>query len=417
MRLRTITPPGVSPRAPRAPGGPRRKGPAAAFEVAVAKSVRPQKILSRLIYMAVLGTLVGFGLRFAGAAILFVRAPGVVDLGEVRLSAPAGGRIEEIRVDPGDRVRAGDVLAVVDDAKQTLAAGIAEAEAERLRAEIRRARDAVLAAARRQASDDRSEAARLRDRALRARGEREELEETLRALEGQREEVDQDLEALEHLAVDDVVARAEFLNLRVLHYDLEGRLAGGGKRAASLEEDTRQLETEVARLQRSARGAVADALASSALPGLLAQLEEAQARASLLAAQGRFEVRAPAGGTISWVDHPPGETVAAGEPVLRLIVAGKAPRVVAYAGDNAAKFPEGTRVTVHAAGLKARGAVERTLRADREKPGALLKPYEREVVDPAVLIRVDDVVRGRLRSGAIVEVTRPRWDILQILGE
>jgi len=63
-------------------------------------------------------------------------ARGRVDVegGLVRLLAPRDGVLAELRIKPGDSVRQGDVIAVIDARQSQLAAGVAKAELEQARA-------------------------------------------------------------------------------------------------------------------------------------------------------------------------------------------------------------------------------------------------------------------------------------------
>jgi HlyD family secretion protein len=76
----------------------------------------------------------------AGPAVAVAAGPGLVEAisEELRVSAQIGGRLERVLVDEGDRVKAGDVLAVIDN--RDFHARVVSAEAElRLReAEYRR---------------------------------------------------------------------------------------------------------------------------------------------------------------------------------------------------------------------------------------------------------------------------------------
>ncbi len=62
-----------------------------------------------------------------------VRLSGQVEATDVQVSAPVGGRLLELRVDEGDRVKAGDRIAQLDTSDAQL--GLARATAERDQAE------------------------------------------------------------------------------------------------------------------------------------------------------------------------------------------------------------------------------------------------------------------------------------------
>ena len=66
-----------------------------------------------------------------------VRASGHVEATDVQLAAQVGGRLLELRVAEGDRVKAGDAIARLDTADTQLALGRAQAEREQAEAQLR----------------------------------------------------------------------------------------------------------------------------------------------------------------------------------------------------------------------------------------------------------------------------------------
>ena len=68
------------------------------------------------------------------ACVAIARGRVDVDGGLVRVFAPRDGTIAELRARPGDAVKAGDVLAVIDTRQVELAAGVARAELEQAQA-------------------------------------------------------------------------------------------------------------------------------------------------------------------------------------------------------------------------------------------------------------------------------------------
>ena len=66
-----------------------------------------------------------------------VRASGHVEATDVQLAAQVGGRLLELRVAEGDRVKAGDAVARLDTADTQLALGRAQAEREQAEAQVR----------------------------------------------------------------------------------------------------------------------------------------------------------------------------------------------------------------------------------------------------------------------------------------
>jgi multidrug resistance efflux pump len=82
----------------------------------------------------------------APAYVAIARGRVDVDGGLVRVAAPRDGIIAELRARPGDVVKAGDLLAVIDVKQVELAAGVAKAELDQAQARARllRAKTAAL---------------------------------------------------------------------------------------------------------------------------------------------------------------------------------------------------------------------------------------------------------------------------------
>jgi HlyD family secretion protein len=66
-----------------------------------------------------------------------VRVSGQVEATDVRVAAPVGGRVLELRVGEGDRAKAGDVIAQLDTADARLALARAKAESQQAEAQLR----------------------------------------------------------------------------------------------------------------------------------------------------------------------------------------------------------------------------------------------------------------------------------------
>jgi len=79
-------------------------------------------------------------------------------------------------------------------------------------------------------------------------------------------------------------------------------------------------------------------------------------------------------------------------------------------------FPLNERVHIAGAGFRALGTIIEISVADRERPMSLLKPYEKAVVGPAVVIQVDEVKHGTVRAGAEVKVSRAAVSLLHWIG-
>lgn len=85
-------------------------------------------------------------------------------------------------------------------------------------------------------------------------------------------------------------------------------------------------------------------------------------------------------------------------------------------GHHREGFPLNERVHITGAGFRALGTITEISVADRERPLSLLKPYEKAVIGPAVLIQVDEVKHGMIRAGAEVKVSRAAVSLLHWIG-
>jgi pyruvate/2-oxoglutarate dehydrogenase complex dihydrolipoamide acyltransferase (E2) component len=126
-------------------------------------------------------------------------------------------------------------------------------------------------------------------------------------------------------------------------------------------------------------------------------------------------VVAPEDGRVSWFRVKVGEVVVVGTPILQFVPDRPAVAVI-YPGKHVEGFPLNERVYITGAGFRALGTITEISVADRERPLSLLKPYEKAVVGPAVLIQVDEVKHGTIRAGAEVKVSRAAVSLLHWIG-
>jgi HlyD family secretion protein len=152
-----------------------------------------------------------------GAIIQTVTAPGAVEsVDEAEIASQIVGRVIEVRVKDGDRVKAGDVLVVLDPTEAKARVDSATARAERLRTAIDQARRDL-----EKASRDESQTSKLRDRGFstvtelndaRTAKSKAELamvmcENDLRESEAMRKTYEQELSRTQiHAPIDGVVA-------------------------------------------------------------------------------------------------------------------------------------------------------------------------------------------------------------------
>jgi len=292
---------------------------------------RLRRYLPGLLFLAVLAgaAYLFWRLFFAGATQPenIITLSGRIEGDPAAVAAKLNGRILEIRVREGDPVKAGDVIAVLDDeqlrARETQAqAAVTDAEA---RAEAARAQIAV-------------------------------LQEQLRQSELLTEQARTDAQGRVHQAENEVVvaeaelAKQEAAN-RIAVFDREAytRLAATGavperkgQEAISTAEQQIAAVAAAKRRVESARGALLIARATLTNPGIRAsqaganrkqivqqQKEVAsanakieQARAQLSEAQANrkdLEITAPFNGTIATRTAEPGEVIAAGTAIVTVV--------------------------------------------------------------------------------------------------
>jgi len=292
---------------------------------------RLRRYLPGLLFLAVLAgaAYLFWRLFFAGATQPenIITLSGRIEGDPAAVAAKLNGRILEIRVREGDPVKAGDVIAVLDDeqlrARETQAqAAVTDAEA---RAEAARAQIAV-------------------------------LQEQLRQSELLTEQARTDAQGRVHQAENEVVvaeaelAKQEAAN-RIAVFDREAytRLAATGavperkgQEAISAAEQQIAAVAAAKRRVESARGALLIARATLTNPGIRAsqaganrkqivqqQKEVAsanakieQARAQLSEAQANrkdLEITAPFNGTIATRTAEPGEVIAAGTAIVTVV--------------------------------------------------------------------------------------------------
>ena len=292
---------------------------------------RLRRYLPGLLFRLVVGVAVYliWRLLFAGTAVSpnVIQLSGRIEGDSSAVAAKRSGRILEVRVREGDKVNAGDVIAVLDD--------------EQIRAREDQARAAVADA------EARAEAAHAQIAVL---------QEQLRQSELLTEQARTDAQGRVHQAESEVVAAEAELSKQEAAYRLAAfdrdaytRLAASGavperrgKEAVSSAEQQSAAVAAARRRVESARGALMIAKASLTNPGIRAsqaganrkqiaqqQKEVAsanakieQARAQLSEAQANrqdLSIAAPFSGTVTTRSAEPGEVVAAGTAIVTLL--------------------------------------------------------------------------------------------------
>jgi HlyD family secretion protein len=190
-----------------------------------------------------------------------VRASGHVEATDVQVAAPVSGRLIELRVAEGDRVKAGDLIARLDTADAQLALARAQAERAQAEAQLR----LLVAGARRE--DVRQADAQVASAAA-----------DVRAAEAELAAAQTDVDRFEALLASNSGSRKQ-RDDAVLRRDLaQARLQGGGDRVSAARENA-------ARLRAGSRPEEIDAARArvSIVAAQMATLEKAIADAAITA--------------------------------------------------------------------------------------------------------------------------------------
>ncbi|HET6923437.1 MAG TPA: HlyD family efflux transporter periplasmic adaptor subunit [Anaeromyxobacteraceae bacterium] len=306
---------------------------------------------------------------------------GEIEGTEVTLSARITARVESLAVRKGQAVKAGDPILKLECSDQQAALGEVEARLLAARAQAAAASATVDASRRNQ------EAAAASRSAARAQAE---------ALAAQRDAAARRATRLESLT-DDVSVEAR---------DQSRAGADALKRQVEAAEAQARASAEQARAaENSIRASGAQATAAEA--GVKAA-EETAVRARLLAAE--CQVKAPRDGLVDDLPHEPGELVATGQPLARLVDLSEVKAVFYLPNAEVAAARPGGRALVVAdawPGESFEGKVATVsaqaeftprniqTRSDRDR---LVYPVEVRLANPA----------GKLRPGMPVQVTLPR---------
>jgi HlyD family secretion protein len=256
-----------------------------------------------------------------------VALSGRIEGDDSALAAKTSGRIAEMRVREGDQVKAGDVIAIIDD--------------EQIRAREQQAQSAV----------DQAQA-QLRSTRQQIAILNEQLNETqLQVSQSRQESQGQVRQAEAELAAAEAALAQQEASYKLAEFDRDAytKLAKSGavserqgKQAETNAETQAALVNSARRRVESARAAVSQAKATLVNPQIRttqaamirqqiaqqqaqisgAEAQAAQARAKLLEAQANrsdLQVRAPFDGTVVTRTAEPGEVVNAGSPLITLL--------------------------------------------------------------------------------------------------
>ena len=293
---------------------------------------RPVLMVGALVVLGLLG-LGGWRLFFAGSAL----PPGVIGVSgriegdDAAVGAKASGRIREITVREGDRVEAGQVIAVLDDAQVRAREQMSEAAVRQAEARVRLSQHqiTVLKEQLRQSElgveQSRTDA---QGRVNEAEGRLAAAEAQLAQAEAAYAQAKWERETYSRLFKQGMIAEQE---ARQKQYTEEGQAAVVAASRRQVEAAQGALTTaranlanpairssQVAAVQGQILQAEADSAAAQAdAERAHAQLDEARAN------RADLKVIAPFAGTVATRTAEPGEVVMAGTPVITLVNLGE----------------------------------------------------------------------------------------------
>jgi multidrug resistance efflux pump len=272
----------------------------------------------------------------AVCGLLFVRSQryayvGVAQLQEYEVSSPVPGTVKSVQVRLYESVKAGDVVATLDDALVRAMIATAQAKVGQLQRQLDAARSEIVqgrgtgqvgwvADLRRfqAAEEDR----RLASLALRVTVAGSEMESQRLGLEVTRAKELLDL---------GLVSQAEFDTQRLLHDGAETKAAENRQLLARTEEDLRAAEERATRFERQQPLLAAENLTLVPLRAAVEvetrQMEEIETHRQALV------LRSPVDGQVTLIPGREGQAVVAGEPVV-MIADNKVREIVAYLGET-----------------------------------------------------------------------------------
>ncbi len=281
---------------------------------------------------------------------------GVIELDERLLGFEIGGRVTQVSVERGDDIRAGELIATIDDtlARTAVAGREAEAAAAKARAELVKAGSRV---------------------------------EDIRVVEAQLRAA----EASEALAQKNLARDRQLVERGALTQSV---LDESETRARTAMAQVQTLRQQLRELRAGAR--------SQEITGAHAQATAADVAARLEAERvARYQLRALSDTTVLDVHVDPGEVVAAGAPVVTVADVTRPYADVFVPQDQLAGIDVGDRavVQVDSLALPLQGVVEHISRRTEFTPRYVFSERERATLSVRVRVRIDD--RGRLLHAGV----------------
>lgn len=256
---------------------------------------------------------------------------------EADLAAPASGRLERFLVRTGDRVRAGQPVAIVEQGNQ-------QAAVDRAQAEVRAAQTALEQAARRAAAEDAAAAAEVRSsqaatdaaaarlRTVQEGSRRQEVATAEAALEQARATWDEARSALrraQRLLDEGYIPPAEVEAAQAREASARATRDQAASRLSLAREGARASEVEAAQAEHERALAGQEGAQARVLQAEAAAREVEAAEARVQAARANLEgaraglsqteVRAPRAGVITLEEVEPGETVGPQTRLARVV--------------------------------------------------------------------------------------------------
>ena len=341
---------------------------------------------------------------------------GTVEMDSVDVGSLTGGRLAAVEADEGDRVKPGKVLVRFEDVRAK--AELAEAEAA-VR-ELSSALDKLRRGSRQEEiARARAEAARAEARLdmLRAGSRPQELDSAKAeylAAQSERQDAANELKRTEKLFREKTVSEELVDRARARHETALQKEAGVKSKwellqAGSRTEELKMAENDVAvakaNLALAEQGSRKEdiAVAEAAVEGAQARLRKAQEE------MREAIVTSPIDGVVQTLDLYPGDLVAAGHPVARLLRLGSARVFVYVPEDRVGQIMAGQQVAVRTDSFPNKTLVGRVRRiADEAEftPRNVQTPEERAGLVFAVRVDIEDP-EGLMRAGMSADVLVP----------
>ena len=365
----------------------------------------------RLLLLATgLATLTGCGQPKSSSPLIL---SGTVEMDSVDVGSLNGGRLAAVEADEGDRVKPGKVLVRFEDERAKAELAEAEAAVRELSSTLEKLRTG---SRQEEIARSRAEAARAQAHLdmLRAGSRPQELESAKAeylAAQSERQDTESDLKRTEKLFQDktvseELVDRARSHRETALQKEASLKAKWDLFQAGSRTEELKIAESDVAvakaNLSLAEQGPRKEdiAVAEAAVEGAKARLRTAQEQIR------ETVVTSPIDGLVQTLDLHPGDLIAAGHPVARLLRMGSARVIVYVPQDLVGRIKVGQQVSVRTDSYPSKPLSGRVRRIGEEAeftPRNVQTPEERAGLVFAVRVDIEDP-EGLLRAGMSADV-------------